>query len=278
MMEEIIKINNSKNYFSFYSSNKDNSPLVIIIPGGGYHHTSKREATNVASYFLNLGFSAAILYYREQIDIYPEPLKELGFMVDYFRINKDKYKLNGKIAGIGFSAGAHLLLSETNYYKEFQAYDSVDLVIACYPVVSSDYSFGHLRSFFALLDGIKGNNIPTNDDAINFFNNLKNTNDDRYSLIDKLSIEKHLRFDFPDMFIWHTFTDPSVNVLNSLKLIEAAKIKNINVEAHIFPRGDHGMSLCDDSMTTGGKNLKDDYVASWTFMLKNYLGLKGWIK
>ncbi|MCR5786428.1 MAG: alpha/beta hydrolase [Acholeplasmatales bacterium] len=278
-MEEIIRFNNSNNYFTFISNNNDISPLVIIVPGGGYHHTSKREAFNVASYFLNLGFKCAVLNYREQIDIYPEPQKELGEMIDYFRNNQNKYDLNGKILGIGFSAGAHLLLSETNYYNEFQQCKPVDGVIACYPVVSSDFSFGHLRSFATLLNGFDSNNpMITNEEAIELLNSFKENNDPRYPLIDKLSIEKHLRNDFPEIFIWHTFTDESVNVLNSLKLIEACKKNNINVEAHVFPRGAHGMSLCDDSMTQGGTNHKDDYVAHWTSMLKDYLVLKGWIK
>ena len=40
----------------------------------------------------------------------------------------------------------------------------------------------------------------------------------------------------------------------------------------------HGMSLADDSMTTGGKYLKDDYIHEWTKYLVNWLRLKNWIK
>jgi hypothetical protein len=38
------------------------------------------------------------------------------------------------------------------------------------------------------------------------------------------------------------------------------------------------MSLADDSMTTGGKYLKDDYIHEWTKYLVNWLRLKNWIK
>ena len=254
MIEEKIFFENSKNYFTFYSLDSNIKPLVVIVPGGGYDHTSKREAKNVADFFMNLGFHACVLNYREELNSYPNPQEELAYVIDYFRDNTKKYNLNGKILNIGFSAGAHLVLSQAIYHNEFGKNSLSDGLVLCYPVVSSDKDIMHKSSFEYLLK-------------------------DKYSeeLLDKLSLEKHVSKELPDVFMWHTITDESVNCLNSIRLLEQFKLNGINCEYHLYPKGSHGMSLADDSMVDGGKNHKDSYINQWTVNLKNWLILKNWI-
>ena len=254
-MTEQIYFEGSKNYFTYYANSTKQLPLVVIVPGGGYDHTSKREAKNVADFFMPLGFHAVVINYREELNEYPDPQKELAFVIDYFRNNEKKYNLNGKILNIGFSAGSHLVLSQAIYHYEYGNNSLPDGLILCYPVISSDKLFSHSGSFKYLL----GNKISD-------------------ELLDKLSLEKHVTDELPDVFMWHTFTDESVNILNSIKLLEQFKLHNINTEYHVFPKGSHGMSLADDSMTVGGKNLKDDYINHWTNFLKDWLKFKEWIK
>ena len=272
-MEERIYFKDSKNYFTYYSLTDKLLPLVVIVPGGGYHHTSLREAMNVANYFMPLGFHAVILNYREQIDLYPTPQEELAYVIDYFRLNSKKYNvLENKILNIGFSAGAHLVLSQAIYHNEYGNNSLSDGLVLCYPVVSSDKDYGHISSFDGLINGIPNLNArPTKEEINERFNNLKINNPQRYNLLDKLSLEKHVTKELPDVFMWHTYTDESVNFLNSLKLLEQFKLNNINCEYHLFPKGAHGMSLADDSMTTGGNYLKDDYIHEWTNYLKNWI-------
>lgn len=254
-MEEKIFFENSNNYFTFVSKTSMLSPLVVIVPGGGYNHTSKREAFNVADYFLDLGFHACVLNYRESLDIYPTPQKELAFVIDYFRDNANKYNvIPDKIVNIGFSAGSHLVLSQSIYHTEFGRNTLPNLLVLCYPVVSSSDSIAHKGSFEYL---------------------LKDTISEE--LLDKLSLEKHVTSELPNVFMWHTQTDKSVNIMNSLKLYESFVLNNVSCEYHVFDYGVHGMSLADESMTTGGTNLKDDYIASWTTYLKNWLKLKGFV-
>lgn len=277
-MEERIYFKDSKNYFTYYSLNEDILPLVVIIPGGGYHHTSLREAKNVADFLMPLGFHSVILNYREQHDVYPEPQLELAYVMDYFRENAIKYHINSdKILNIGFSAGAHLMLSQTIYHDEYGKNSLPNGLVICYPVVSSNYQFGHLSSFDLLINGFTDSIASTSkEDTINHLEALKGTS--KFDLIDKLSIERHIPKDFPESFMWHTQTDESVNIKNSLALYISLVENNINCEYHVFPKGAHGMSLADDSMTTGGKYLKDDYIHEWTKYLVNWLRLKNWIK
>lgn len=244
-MEEINYFKNSSNYFTYYAQDEKIHNLVVIVPGGGYNHTSKFEAKNVSDYFLSLGFNTVVLNYRESLDLYPVPQQELACVNDFFRNNKEKYHLTGKIINIGFSAGGHLCLSQALYATEFGHNSSPDALILCYPVISSDDSIAHKGSF----DYLFGEN--------------KNK-----ELLDKLSLEKHINKKLCDVFLWTTCTDCAVNPLNSIYLVEQLYKHNTNVEFHMYSRGVHGMSLADKSMTNGKE---DDYINSWTKLVKNWL-------
>ena len=169
------------------------------------------------------------------------------------------------------------MLSQTIYHDEYGKNSLPNGLVICYPVVSSNYQFGHLSSFDLLINGFTDSIAKTSkEDTINHLEALKGTS--KFDLIDKLSIERHIPKDFPESFMWHTQTDESVNIKNSLALYNSLVENNINCEYHVFPKGAHGMSLADDSMTTGGKYLKDDYIHEWTKYLVNWLRLKNWIK
>lgn len=48
------------------------------------------------------------------------------------------------------------------------------------------------------------------------------------------------------MFIWHTLTDQSVPIQNTLMFTEELVKNQVSVEAHIFPEGLHGLSLANE--------------------------------
>ena len=47
-------------------------------------------------------------------------------------------------------------------------------------------------------------------------------------------------------FVWHTVTDASVPVENSIAMISALQAHKIPFECHFFPEGSHGMSVCTE--------------------------------
>jgi acetyl esterase/lipase len=47
----------------------------------------------------------------------------------------------------------------------------------------------------------------------------------------------------PKAFIWHTFNDSAVNVINSLDYAKRLRQMNVPVEMHIYPEGPHGLGL-----------------------------------
>lgn len=67
----------------------------------------------------------------------------------------------------------------------------------------------------------------------------------------------------PKTFIWHTFDDNIVNVINSLEYAKRLKRINTNTEVHIFPFGEHGLGLAQN----------DKYVGEWTKLLFRWLKL-----
>ena len=67
----------------------------------------------------------------------------------------------------------------------------------------------------------------------------------------------------PRTFIWHTFNDNVVNVINSLEYAERLRHVNVSTELHIFPEGRHGLGLASD----------DPYVSMWSELLIRWLEL-----
>lgn len=86
-----------------------------------------------------------------------------------------------------------------------------------------------------------------------------------------MSLERHITSDLCPIFIWHSITDESVSVLNSIELLQALKAKNVKAECHIFQEGVHGMSLSDETTGIKDKRKENPYVARWFSMMLEWL-------
>ena len=91
-------------------------------------------------------------------------------------------------------------------------------MVLSYPVISSG-EHAHRDSFAALLGSR--------------FAELK----------DAVSLEKRVTPDAVPAFIWHTWDDDDVPVENSLLLASALRASRVPFELHVYPAGDHGLSL-----------------------------------
>lgn len=207
-------------------------PAIIICPGGGYEHVSEREAEPIAIQFNAMGYHAFVLDYSVKKEaVYPAPMLELAKAILTVRENAEKWHIDkNKILVCGFSAGGHLaaylgLCYEEPYLSEAFGISTDELrpdgMILSYPVITSG-EYAHRESFENLLG-------------------------DRYQeLVESVSLEKRVTKNAPQAFLWTTMTDDAVPVENSLMLISAYRKAEVSMEAHIFPAGGHGMSLCTE--------------------------------
>lgn len=210
-------------------------PAVVVCPGGGYESISAHEADPVALDFLAHGCQAFVLTYsigEEAKDF--RPLKELSETVRRIRENAAQWRVDPeKIAVCGFSAGGHLAASLGTLWNDpelLQVYDShggqnrPNAMILCYPVITSRRFPGD-DIYVESLSRVSG--CQPGEPGYEYF-----------------SLEKHISQDTCPAFLWHTAEDDIVDVENTLAMVSALHQAGVPCEAHIFPFGGHGLSVC----------------------------------
>lgn len=234
-------------------------PLILLCPGGGYGRTSDRESEPMALAFLAMGYHVAVLRYSCAPAEYPTSLVELASAMVLLRDKAQEWHIDAeKIVVQGCSAGGHLAASLGMFWDEDFLADKLGLegpdheilrpygMILCYPVITSG-EFAHRGSFEKLLG------------------NRQN------ELADAVSLEKHVSDKTPKAFIWHTFSDQSVPVENSLLLISALRKAGIPTEFHMYPIGPHGLALATNlTETNDGRNVQEE-CASWIGLAEVWL-------
>lgn len=227
-------------------------PLVLVCPGGGYEHHSPREGEAVAVKLLSLGMNVVILRYSLLPNEFPCALYEAAYAVDYIRNHAAEWDTNpDKIIVAGFSAGGHVAASLGTMWnsEELQGFVTDYLgrtpeavkpngMLLGYPVITSGEK-AHRKSFERLLGT-------------------------RYEeLLESVSLEKRVTADTPKTFLWHTVTDGSVPVENSLLFASALRAADVGFEMHIFPQGNHGLGLgTEETDTLDGTHFQPE-VAVW---------------
>lgn len=208
-------------------------PAVLLLPGGGYDYCSAREGDPVAMQFLAAGYQAFVLEYSTgEAAADWRPMIDAARAVAYLHKNAGKLRIRpGQVAVCGFSAGGHLagctgMLWDAGPIRQALGEDTPlgrpDALILCYPVITSG-QYAHRGS----IDRIAGNDP---------------------ALREQFSLEHRVRPDMPPVFLWHTVTDDTVPVQNSLMLAQALEQKQVPFELHIFADGPHGMSLCTNEV------------------------------
>ena len=217
-------------------------PTIIICAGGAYEHLSVRESKPVARAFEEMGCKAEILRYsvREagQPPVGLAPVRQLAARVA-------KAKENGeKVIVCGFSAGGHVAATLGVHWRRLDLCRP-DALILCYPVITAEAQYCNAAS----LENVAG-------DA------------DR----DFFSLERHVSPDTPPSFLWHTASDQSVPVENSLRFAAALSRCKVPFELHIYPKGAHGLSLATEEVAVPERGLLPDaHVAGWIGECESWL-------
>ena len=233
-------------------------PAVVICPGGGYGHVSQREGEPVAMKFLAMGYHAFILRYSVAPSRFPTALLELAFLMSQIREHCEEWSVDpNKIVVSGFSAGGHLACSLGSFWNHEFIYGPLgkkaeDMkpngMILGYPVISSG-PYCHASSFEKLL----GEECQ---------------NEEKRNLV---SLENQVGPHTPSTFLWHTVTDHTVPVKNSFLLAESLIKNQVSVEFHLYPKGEHGLSLATEDTCGGRKELVEPQCQSWISLAEEWM-------
>lgn len=225
-------------------------PVVVICPGGGYEMTSDREAEPVAMQFLAAGFHAAVLRYSVAPMRYPEALLQLAKAIAILREHAEKYHINTeRIIVQGSSAGGHLAASIGVFWKR----DFLTKILG----VSSGMlrPDGLILSYPVITSGEKAH--------ADSFKNLLGEDYNKEEKLRSMALENYVTKDTPRTFLWHTVTDNTVPVENSLLFFNALHKVDVPVEMHIYPVGDHGLSLANEETSSENGFGVQEECQSW---------------
>ena len=229
-------------------------PCMVICPGGGYGFCSQRESEVIALHFLPEGYNVFVLTYSVAPHRYPTQVREVAAVMELIHQHAEEWNCDtSKIALMGFSAGGHLTASyatkfDTPEVREvFPESKPVHATVLSYPVITADMSFTHQGSILNLLG-----HEPSAEEVLYH------------------SCEQNVSAATPPAFIWHTASDASVPVANSLVYASALTKHQIPVELHIYPFGRHGLSTADEQ-TCDDINNDMIYDQMWMNQLKRWL-------
>ncbi len=207
-----------------------NGTAVIVIAGGGYGViVYNGEGLGTAKSLAEKGISAFVLKYRLpsdeiMVDKKIGPLQDVQQSIKYLRENAEKYGIDkNKIGVMGFSAGGHLASTaathfEKSYIENLQNTNlRPDFQVLVYPVITMQDGLTHGGSRDALLG-----KTPRTEDKDLFSNELQ------------------IKTNTPITWLTHTADDKVVDVDNSIQYFENLRKNKVEVEMHIFPKGDHG--------------------------------------
>jgi len=245
-------------------------PAMVVFPGGGYGEcVFEHEGRPYAEWLCGEGIAAFVVTYSTRPARHPTQLREGCLAMCWVRRRAKRLGVDsGRIGVIGSSAGAHLagLVLTANESEagvdgglvaEAEALDpAVDteewpwlprLAVLCYPVVtlSHDHACAH--------DGSRRNL-------------LGDRHRDR-QLCQQLSLESRVADWTPPVFLWHTWDDDIVPVLNAYLLGAALAKAGVQHELHVYQHAGvhHGCSL------TGGGTSR----LPWAFAAIRWLREQG---
>ncbi len=211
------------------------NPAMVVVPGGGYGFVASAEGDPVAQKYFGAGFSTFILTYsvNDRAKNF-EPLSQLAATVAYIRGHAEQLCIDPeKIAVVGFSAGGHLAASLATLYNDpvflaaFPQTQNIrpNAVVLSYPVITAD-EYTHEGT----LENVSGGAVPGTPEYTYW------------------GLHDHVDANTPPVFLWHTAEDTTVPVENSLAMAAALSKAKVPFELHIFPRGCHGMSVCNHAV------------------------------
>lgn len=230
-------------------------PIIIVCPGGGYEWTGYLEGEPLAFHFLSRGYHVGVLQYSVSPHHFPTQVLELGQAVKELKNRANEWNINmNKLVVQGSSAGGHLAASYGAFWNRNFLLSELGMeglkpagIMLSYPVITSEKEYAHMSSFEKLLGT------------------------EAVELLDEVSIEKQVTKTMPPCFLWHTGEDAVVPVENSIVMAIALQKSGVPFELHIFPEGEHGLSLAGPVVEQeNGRGVQPE-CAQWVALADTWL-------
>ena len=228
---------------------------AIVCAGGSYARLAMdNEVAGAVRHLTSIGVSVFALKYRLSEYGHPAPLQDVLRAIRVVRSRAADFDVRSDRIGLfGASAGGHLAASAAAWFdapegRTGAATDAIsgrpDFVALLYPVVTMEAPFAHADSRRNLLGA-----TPS------------------ASLIDRLSIDKHVRRDMPPFFVVHTSEDRAVPIENSEALVRSLRASGVPVESHFYAKGAHGFGFAPGLGST----------SSWPERMTEWLSARGFL-
>ncbi len=247
-------------------------PMVLVCAGGAYLYRSKREGEPVIMQFLARGYHCALVHYSVTPAKWPCAARELAHAVAIARENAEEWNVKEDAIFIcGFSAGGHLVSTLATIWND--------------PLFFEEFGLDYDEKYAGLTyDSPEAAKIPWKPDGsilgYPVITMLENTHaDSRDNLLSKgadrerremASMEKRVTKATVPSFIWHTKTDGSVPVANSLDYAKALETHGVPCILKLYETGCHGLSLCNELTATGAEHIVPEN-AGWINLASDWV-------
>ena len=188
---------------------------------------------------------------------FPTALQELALAVSTVREHAESWHVDEQAVLVcGFSAGGHLSGSLGAFWNRDFVYKPIgktpELIrpnglILCYPVITSG-AYRHPGSFDHLLG--------------------EHAEPEQLELV---SLEKQVTDAMPPVFLWHTVTDGTVPVENSLLMASALQKQHISFELHLYPSGVHGLALASEETAGNRRDYVEPGCQTWISLVQSWI-------
>lgn len=212
MKTERIILNKKRNVFltTYIQETEEGAvrPALLILPGGAYQICAPREGESVALAFMKYGFNSFVLNYSvDNGGLMPGNSKWPNPLEDYEQAI-ELISSDADRFGIDPSKIAVAGFSAGGHLACAACTSAVHRPAAAvigYPVTGYDGRYG--KDMFNTVAAVSKNTSPC--------------------------------------FVFAAADDPMVDVMNSIKFIEALSEKGVRFECHIYSHGPHAFSVCD---------------------------------
>ncbi|QFJ53705.1 alpha/beta hydrolase [Pseudobutyrivibrio xylanivorans] len=256
---QLWDISTDKDYFPVADGTKDSVCLLkykdtfnagkhmaLVVPGGAYFNVAVGgEGTLTAQELAKAGYAVAILNYRVAPNRYPEPQKDLALAIKTMRYFGNEAGLKDDLLVIGYSAGGHLVASESCYPKEIDELLLEDLN-KNHPMV-----YEKIKDFSVKADKVCLSYPVINCISDNHEDSFVNLTGRDESLRNKLSIDMNVTSEYPKTFVWACDDDDLVPPSNAKRMYEALLAAGVQAKLATYPTGGHGCATAEGTSAEG---------------------------